>query len=98
MQIQPVALAVIRTLAGLSQAKLSEKSGVSQGYISGIESGDKKASPEMIKKLADALGVPIASLITDPTPGQVEDAMLKLGKKVPLTKALSAADDGLRAS
>lgn len=87
--LNPVSLAVIRVLAGLSQAALSRQSGVSQGHISGIESGDKIASPEMLKKLADALGIPIAALLTDPTPEQKNEAMERLNKRLPISKALA---------
>jgi transcriptional regulator with XRE-family HTH domain len=89
VQLNPTALAVTRTLAGLSQAALARNSGVSQGHISGIESGDKQASPEMLTKIANALGVPIAALITDPTPEQVAAAKAALSKKVPGTKVLT---------
>lgn len=89
VQIHPISLAVMRILAGLSQAALSKKSGVSQGYISGIEAGDKDASPEKIKELADAIGVPIAALITDPTPEQIADARLRISKRTPLSTALT---------
>lgn len=89
MLLNPVSLAVIRILAGLSQAALSRSSGISQGYISGIEAGDKQASPEMLGKLADALGVPIAALISDPTPEQVGEAKSRLSKRLPISKALT---------
>lgn len=92
MQINPTALAVTRILAGLSQAALSKKSGVSQGYISGIEAGDKDASPEKIKTLADSIGVPIAALITDPTKEQVADARARISKRTPLSAALVEAE------
>lgn len=63
MDINPVALAAIRQLAGHSQASLSRESSVSQGHISDLESGTKKnASPATIKKLAEALGVPMGAI------------------------------------
>lgn len=50
-------LKALREKAGLSTHKLAEASGVSQSYISHVESGRKKnvPSPEILKKLADAL-------------------------------------------
>lgn len=89
MHINPITLAVVRTLAGYSQAELSRRSGVSQGHISGIESGDKAASPSMILKLADALGAPIAALITEPSAAQIKEAKERLSKNVPATKAFA---------
>jgi transcriptional regulator with XRE-family HTH domain len=88
VNVNPVSLAVTRTLAGLSQAGLSRATGISQGYISGIEAGDKHATPEMLKKLADGIGVPIAALITDPTAAQIAEAKSRLSRKVPGTKVL----------
>lgn len=89
-QINPIALAVIRVLAGYSQAELSRQSNVSQSHISGLESGDKVASPLMLRKLADALGVPAAALLKNPSPAELAEAKAKLSKSVPLSKALSA--------
>ena len=65
--INGAALAAMRTLAGYSQAELARQSGVSQGHISEIESGDKKASPKTIKALAEALRVPMPALLSDPS-------------------------------
>lgn len=64
MQLNPATLMALRVLAGLSQAELARRSGVSQGHISELEKGDKKASPATIKKLADALAVPMPALIS----------------------------------
>lgn len=67
MQMNPATLAALRVLAGLSQAELARRSGVSQGHISELERGDKNASPKTIKKLAEALAVPMPALMTVPT-------------------------------
>lgn len=64
MILNPAALSAIRVLNGLSQAELSRQCGVSQGHISELERGDKKASPKTIKKLATTLGVPMAALMS----------------------------------
>lgn len=47
----------IRTVTGLSQRALSEKSGVSFSFISRIESGERRPTVETIRKLAEALEV-----------------------------------------
>ncbi len=88
MTLNPIALAVIRSLGGLSQAELSRRANISQGHISGLESGDKAASPAMVRRLAEALGVPIASLITSPTAAQIESAKESFSRTVPATKVL----------
>lgn len=64
MELNRSSLTTIRKLSGLSQAELARRSRVSQGHISGIEAGDKKASPKTIVALAEAMGVPVAALIT----------------------------------
>jgi transcriptional regulator with XRE-family HTH domain len=55
------ALRRIRTLRGMNQVDLAKASGVAQNTISEIELGKRQARPETLKKLADALGVEIAS-------------------------------------
>lgn len=73
MRLNPAALSSLRVLSGLSQAELGRRSGVSQGHISELERGDKHASPRTAKKLADAMGVPMASLLSG-GPGTAEAA------------------------
>lgn len=70
MNVNPVAFKTIRELAGLSQAELSRRTGISQGHISQIEAGQKRPRPQTVRKFAQAMGVPIASLISvDDGPG-----------------------------
>lgn len=65
MKISGSTLATMRMLAGYSQAELSRRSGVSQGHISDLEAADEPSEirPATAKKLAEGLGVPIASLV-----------------------------------
>ena len=68
MEINVVALRTIRELSGLSQAELSRRSGINQGYISTIEGGKKAPRPGTVRRFADALGVPVGALVGgDPT-------------------------------
>lgn len=46
----------IREAAGLSQAELAERSGVTQSNISAYESGRRRASEEMLDRLRRAAG------------------------------------------
>lgn len=51
---------LLRKKAGLSQAKLAELAGVTQGWVSAIELGKKDiGSLETAFRLSDALGVPV---------------------------------------
>lgn len=66
MDINGATLEAIRKLNGYGLKELSAASGVSQSYICEIERGRKvKVRPPTVKKLADALGVPIAALRRD---------------------------------
>lgn len=54
----------LRLDAGLTQEKLSIATGLSQTYISGIETGKRNPSIKTLDKIAKALGVSL-SVITD---------------------------------
>jgi len=68
VHVNPVAFRTIRELAGLSQAELSRRTGISQGHISQIESGQKHPRPATVRRMAEALGVPLASLLVGDVP------------------------------
>jgi transcriptional regulator with XRE-family HTH domain len=53
----------LREAAGLSQAKLSDLSGVSTEFLSRIERGLKGASVLTLARIAEALGVEIKGLL-----------------------------------
>lgn len=55
----------IRKKACLSQQQLSELSGLSQQYISDIETGDVEGSLTALRKLAKALNIPVTKLIEE---------------------------------
>lgn len=54
---------VFRDLRGMTQAALSEASGVNRVYIAEIEAGKKPGSAQTLKALAEALSVQIDDLI-----------------------------------
>ena len=54
----------VRKEKGLSQLELAKRSRVAQGYISELEAGrEKNPGIETLRKLAKALGVPLAELL-----------------------------------
>ena len=55
-------LAAIRRALFLNQKEFAKKIGISRTAVSGLESG-KKATPETVKKLAEALGMTREELI-----------------------------------
>ena len=63
MVVNGPALAAIRERSGLTQTELAQQTGVSQGRISEIESGEHNVRPGTAKALAEALAVPLVALI-----------------------------------
>lgn len=54
----------LREQKGLSQLELAKRAAVAQAYISEMEAGAKKnPGIETLRKLAKALGVPVAELL-----------------------------------
>lgn len=58
----PTAIRVFRQATGLSQSAFAPKVDITQGYLSQIESGDKAPSPELLRRLAVTLDVPLAAI------------------------------------
>lgn len=56
----------LREALGVSQRDLAARCEITQGHLSHVEAGKYKASPELARRLADKLGVPLES-ITYPT-------------------------------
>ena len=56
-------LRVFRDWRGLTQAQLSEASGVNRVQIANIEAGTRTGSVETLKRLAAALGVGVDDLV-----------------------------------
>tara|TARA_R110000868_G_scaffold29889_24_gene111141 strand:- start:7 stop:513 length:507 start_codon:yes stop_codon:yes gene_type:complete len=54
---------VWRDYRGMTAGDLAAAAGISQGYLSEIETGKKPGSVDKVKKIADALGVRIDDLV-----------------------------------
>lgn len=67
MSINGAALRAIRQRSGLSVTALAGAIGISQPHLSNIENGDRKASPQVIRKLADELKVPVTAILLGAT-------------------------------
>ncbi len=63
MQINGVALRVIRERSGLSVSELARLAEVSQPHLTNIELGRRAASPAVAGRLATALKVPLIALL-----------------------------------
>ena len=53
----------LRTRDHKTLREVSEKAGVSLGYLSEVERGQKEASSELLSSIADALGVTTAQML-----------------------------------
>ena len=58
-------LRLLRVRKNITQEQLAHDAGVNPGYISQIETGTRAVSIDVVEKLAGALGVAIAVLLTD---------------------------------
>lgn len=67
MVLNGSALQAIRERSGLTQTELAEQTGVSQGRISELESGQRNVRPGTVKALADALKIPVTALVNTPS-------------------------------
>lgn len=62
MQLNTEALKALRQTGGDSQKTLAARAGISEYALNLIELGKSKPRDSTIKKLADALGVPVGAL------------------------------------
>lgn len=49
----------LRTYARMSQKELAKKARLTQGYISNVEHGKQQPTAKVIKRMCDALSVPV---------------------------------------
>ena len=69
-----------RRKSKLSQAKLAEKAGISTQYIAMIELSRQFPTPEVLERIADALGIEAYELFT--VQQTTENAMERLHKDI----------------
>lgn len=55
----------IRNQRNMSQRQLSERSGIAGSYLSRIENRRLEAGPKTLRKIAEALGVPLSDLFQE---------------------------------
>ena len=63
MQLNREALTAIRERSGMNRSQLAAASGVDRTLVHRIETGERKASADVIRKLAIGLKVPVTALI-----------------------------------
>ena len=57
-------LAFWRMKRAMTQANLAKATGIAQGFLSEIESGQKPGTPATLKKIAEALNIKIDDLVS----------------------------------
>ncbi|WP_229054220.1 helix-turn-helix domain-containing protein [Aeromicrobium sp. Leaf350] len=88
-----------RAEQGLTLRALSGRARVSLGYISEIERGQKEPSSELLAALADALEVPLSSVLRDVADQmELHEVASQEVALAPLASVSSIAGDGVRAS
>lgn len=62
VMLDNVALVVLREKDGQTMTTLAKASGLSLGYLNDLEKGRRSGNARVIRKLADALNVPVSML------------------------------------
>ena len=55
----------VREWRSLTQAQLARRAGLTQGYVSQLESGTSDGTPKALRAIASALDVPVDLIIPD---------------------------------
>ena len=71
----------LRKRRGYALEKLAERSGVSRSMISLIEREETSPTAAVLNKLADALGVSLASLFSDASTGDPDRPLARLAEQ-----------------
>ncbi|MCK9519284.1 MAG: helix-turn-helix domain-containing protein [Dehalococcoidia bacterium] len=81
---------LIRVTLKLSQGEVGRRVGVTKGFISQLERGQTSTTPEMLAKIAKALGVPLFVLFEEPMRKEdliaMRDFYLAINKGLPSVK------------
>lgn len=75
-----IRIRALRKKRGMTQRQLADAVGVEQGYISRLERGPSEPSPDVLRRLADALGVSPGALYER---DGLEDRILSLFESIP---------------
>jgi XRE family aerobic/anaerobic benzoate catabolism transcriptional regulator len=66
----------MRNRRGMSRKLLSKQSGVSQRYLAQLEAGDGNVSIVLLRRVANALGVPLIDLLDDRPDRSVDQLLI----------------------
>lgn len=74
-------LRALRTAKSLSQERLAIDAGVDRAWVSELEREQGNTSVDLLDRLAEALDVPIAALLTEPEPDADKPPPLRSGRR-----------------
>ncbi len=83
LEVLRVNIIVERARARLSQADLAERAGVARPTISRIERAVGDVGIDVVQRIADALGVTVASLFVPPSATRIDDDELARRSEAP---------------
>jgi transcriptional regulator with XRE-family HTH domain len=61
-KVNGAAIASLRKALGISQRTLAARAAIAPAYLSQIEHSERHPGPEVIRRLADELGVPLNAI------------------------------------
>ena len=71
----------LRVERSVSKERLAFDAGVDRSYVGGLERGEENPTVDVLDKLARTLGVALAELVIEPSPGEKPPRPLKAGRK-----------------
>lgn len=63
MRLNREALITIRERSGMSKTELAERAGIDRTLVHRLENGERRATPNVMKRLATGLGCSIVALM-----------------------------------
>jgi len=63
MNLNREALIALRERSGMSKAELAERAGVDRTLVTRLENGERRATPDVMRRLAEALRVSTVALM-----------------------------------
>jgi len=71
----------LRVERGLSQERLALAAGIDRAYVGRVERGSENVTITTLEAMANALSVPVATLLIEPEAGATKPTPLKAGRK-----------------
>lgn len=70
MRLNRQTLRILRERSGHSKASLAERAGIDRTLVTRLENGEREATPAVMRKLAEALDVPLYALMGPESDGE----------------------------